>query len=57
LVRLDKALKIANTQRLYRLKQIKSILQSIRNQLPQQLDIDIQLSQAHENIRGPKDFH
>ena len=57
LERLDKACKIANTQRLYRLKQIKSILQSNRDQLPQQLDIDSQLPQAHENIRGPKDYH
>ena len=57
LARLDKACKIANVQRLYRLKQIKSILQSNRDQLPQQLDIDIQLPQAHENIRGPRDYH
>ena len=55
--RLDKACKIANVQRLYRLKQIKSILQSNRDRLPQQLDIDIQLPQAHENIRGPRDYH
>ena len=55
--RLDKACKIANVQRLYLLKQIKSILQSNRDQLPQQLDIDIQLPQAHENIRGPRDYH
>ncbi|MCB1985841.1 MAG: IS21 family transposase [Burkholderiales bacterium] len=55
--RLDKACKIANAQQLYRLKQIKSILQSNRDQLPQQLDIDIQLPQVHENIRGPRDYH
>jgi hypothetical protein len=55
--RLDKACKIANVQRLYRLKQIKSILQSNCDRLPQQLDIDIQLPQAHENIRGPRDYH
>ena len=55
--RLEKTCKIANAQRLYRLKQIKSILQSNRDRLPQQLDIDIQLPQTHENIRGPRDYH
>jgi transposase len=55
--RLNKACRIANTQKLYRLKQVKSILQSNRDQLPDQLDIDIQLPQDHENIRGSKDYH
>ena len=55
--RLDGACRIANRERLYRLKQVKSILTSNRDQLPEQLDIDIPLPQMHENIRGPKDFH
>lgn len=55
--RLNKACGIANTQKLYRLKQVKSILQSNRDQLPDQPDIDIQLPQDHENIRGSKDYH
>jgi transposase len=55
--RLDNACRLANAQQLYRLKQIKSILQSNRDQLPDQLDIDIQLPQDHENIRGSKDYH
>lgn len=55
--RLDKACRIANGHKLYQIKQIKSILQSNRDQLPEQLDIDMQLPQGHENIRGPEDFH
>lgn len=55
--RLDKACHIANTQKLYRLKQIKSILHSNRDQLPDQLDIELSLPQGHENIRGPKHYH
>ena len=42
---------------LMRLKQIKSILQSNRDQLPEQLDLDTELPQDHENIRGPRTFH
>lgn len=55
--RLDGACKIANTHKLYRLKQIKSILQSNRDQLPEQLDMDLSLPQSHANIRGPQNFH
>jgi len=55
--RVDDACRIANRERLYRLKQVKSILKANRDQLPQQLDIDIPLPQMHENIRGPKSFH
>ena len=55
--RLNRACTIANQNRLYRLKQIKSILQSNQDQLlsetSQQLPL---LPQAHENIRGPKHF-
>ena len=55
--RLNAACKIANREGLLRLKQIKSILQSNRDQLPEQLDIQVELPQDHENIRGPKNFH
>lgn len=56
--RLNKACVIANHHKLYRLKQIKSILQSNQDQLlaesKEQLSL---LPQSHENIRGPKSFH
>lgn len=55
--RLDAACQIANKAGLTRLKQIKSILQSNRDQLPEQLALDTELPQDHENIRGPKTFH
>jgi len=56
--RLNKACAIANQKQLYRLKQVKSILQSNQDQLlgesKEQLPL---LPQAHENIRGPESFH
>jgi len=56
--RLNKACAIANQNQLYRLKQIKSILQSNQDQLltgsKEQLTL---LPQDHENIRGPENFH
>uniref|UniRef100_UPI003D0D0454 Mu transposase domain-containing protein n=1 Tax=Vibrio sp. TaxID=678 RepID=UPI003D0D0454 len=56
--RLNKACAIANQNRLYRLKQIKSILHSNQDQLlsdsKEQLSL---LPQSHENIRGPGHFH
>ena len=55
--RLDAACRIANSAGLTRLKQIKSILKSNRDQLPIQLDLDTELPQDHENIRGPQTFH
>ena len=55
--RLDTACKIANREGLLRLKHIKSILQSNRDQLPEQLDLQVELPQDHENIRGPHKFH
>jgi hypothetical protein len=55
--RLDTACKIANREGLLRLKHIKSILQSKRDQLPEQLDLQVELPQDHENIRGPHNFH
>ncbi len=55
--RLDAACRIANSAGLTRLKQIKSILTSNRDQLPEQLDLEAELPQDHENIRGPQTFH
>jgi transposase len=55
--RLDAACRIANREGLLRLKQIKSILRSNRDQLPEQLSLETVLVQDHENIRGPRNFH
>lgn len=56
--RLNNACIIANKNKLYRLKQIKSILQSNQDQLlPESKKQLILLPQSHENIRGPKSFH
>ena len=56
--RVNNACAIANQHHLYRLKQIKSILQSNQDQLlndsQEQLTL---LPQSHENIRGPESFH
>ena len=38
-------------------KQIKAILKSNRDKLPQQLDLSVELPQDHENIRGPRNYH
>lgn len=58
-VRIDAACRIANQFNMSRLKQIKSILQTRRDQLPEQIDLDIEseLPQDHENIRGPRHYH
>jgi hypothetical protein len=42
---------------LLRLKQVKSILKSNRDRLPEQLDLQVELPQDYENIRGPHNFH
>jgi len=55
--RLEAACHIANREGLTRLKQVKSVLQSQRDQLPEQLDLAVELPQDHDNIRGPKHFH
>ncbi|MBE9560215.1 MAG: IS21 family transposase, partial [Proteobacteria bacterium] len=55
--RLNGACKIANRESLLRLKQIKAILKSNRDKLPQQLDLSVDLPQDHENIRGPRNYH
>ena len=55
--RLNAACRIANGAGLSRLKQIKAILKSNRDQLPEQLSLAAELPQDHENIRGPHNFH
>ncbi len=55
--RLDTACQIANRASLTRLKQIKSILKSNRDRLPEQLELQADLPQHHENIRGPRNYH
>jgi transposase len=55
--RLDAACRIANRSGLHRLKQVRAILKSNRDQLPEQLSLTADLPQDHENIRGPHNFH
>lgn len=55
--RLNASCRIANREGLTRLQQIKSILQSNRDQLQQSLPIGLELPQDHENVRGPDNFH
>ena len=55
--RLEAACHIANREGMSRLKQIKSILKSQRDQLPQTQELAVALPQDHDNIRGPKHFH
>ena len=56
--RLNAGCRLANREGLTRLKQVKAILLSNRDQLQQSLPIPgYELPQQHANIRGPKDFH
>jgi len=55
--RLNASCRLANREGLIRLKQIRSILRSNRDQLQQDLPLVVDLPQDHENIRGPHDFH
>jgi len=55
--RLNAGCHIANREGLNRLKHIKAILRSNRDKLPEQLPLNTDLPQHHENIRGPKSFH
>lgn len=54
--RVNAGCRIANREGLNRLKHIKAILQSNRDKLPEQLSLNAELPQHHENIRGPKSF-
>jgi transposase len=56
--RLERACAIANQHQLYRLKQVKSILQANQDQVINERNEQLPLlPQAHENIRGPEHFH
>jgi len=56
--RLNNACAIANQQGMYRLKQVKAILQSNQDKLrPKDDEQLLLLPQSHENIRGPQSFH
>ena len=56
--RLNKACAIANKEALFKLKNVKAILQSNRDQLPESSPVQLSLlPQNHENIRGAKSFH
>ena len=55
--RLNAGCRIANREGLNRLKHIKAILRSNRDKLPEQLPLNAELPQHHENIRGSKSFH
>ncbi len=48
---------LANREGLVRLKQLKSVLTSGRDQLPASPLSYPELPQEHENIRGPQSFH
>ena len=56
--RLNKACAIANKESLFKLKNVKAILQSNRDRLPESPPVQLSLlPQNHENIRGAKSFH
>jgi len=56
--RLNKACTIANKESLFRLKNVKAILVSNRDKLPDNSPVQLPLlPQDHVNIRGAKSFH
>ena len=56
--RLNTPCGLANKHQLYRLKNIKAILETNQDQLvTESAEPALPLPQAHENIRGPKSFH
>lgn len=56
--RLNKACAIANQASLFKLKNVKAILQSNRDKLPEPSPVQRSLlPQDHENIRGAQSFH
>ena len=56
--RLNTACKLANQHQLYRLQQLKDILNSNQDKLISESSQDtLTLPQHHENIRGPQSFH
>jgi len=54
--RLEAACKLANSEGLTRLKQIKAVLKSNRDQLGKEIQLDMNLPQQHENVRGAASF-
>lgn len=57
LSRVEACCQLANREGLVRLKQLKSVLTSGRDQLPASPLSYPELPQEHENIRGPQSFH
>ena len=56
--RLNLACALANRQSLFKLKNVKAILQSNLDKLPESVPVQISLlPQDHENIRGAASFH
>lgn len=57
--RINGCCRLANTEGLTRLRQLKSVLKSNRDRVPSGSDIQPsqKLPQEHENIRGPRHFH
>ena len=55
--RVNGCCQLANREGLSRLKQLKSVLASNRDQLPEQPSFTLELPQSHDNIRGPNHFH
>jgi hypothetical protein len=56
--RLNQACAIANQEALFKLKNVKAILQNNRDKLPESPPVQLSLlPQNHENIRGAKSFH
>jgi hypothetical protein len=55
--RVEACCQLANREGLVRLKQLKSVLTSGRDQLPASPLSHPALPQEHENIRGPQSFH
>ncbi len=55
--RVEACCQLANREGLVRLKQLKSVLTSGRDQLPASPLSYPELPQEHENIRGPQSFH
>jgi transposase len=57
--RVNNSCRLANREGLTRLKQVRSVLKSNRDQIPtdSELHPSQDLPQEHENIRGPRHFH
>jgi hypothetical protein len=56
-IRVNQACALANREGLTRLKPIKNILKSNRDQLQTSLPLSTALPKDHAKVRGPKNFH